>query len=277
MRMRTLVDTRTIAGPGQVAGQDVCLFVTYSPDDRIKPHVAFHCEAIARCGFKTVIVLVTDSLPNRSWRRLVGSDQSFIVRRNAGFDFGAWADVLRVHPELWTARSLLLVNDSILGPISDLAPILNAARSAPADLVGLTQSFQIAPHLQSYFLLMKNRALVSSGPRRFWADVRNLPTKQDVIETYEVTLMQYCQQHGVVCGALFPVTDLKEIATNPTVNGWRRLLDRGFPYMKAEVLRDRMTPALWAEAKHFILDKRMLLIMEAFLADVAENAERRTA
>ncbi len=264
--MEASVETRTINRPGRLAGVPVCVFVSYSPDGSVKPHVAYHMAAIKACGFRTILVLVVDRIVNKSWKRLVAADQALVVRKNAGFDFGAWADAFRLFPDLWRAQVLLLVNDSNFGPIHSLKPVIERALALSADVVGLTETDAPVPHLQSFFILMKKPALASHAMRSFWAKVRNLPTKKEVIATYELNFMAYCGSHRLQSAAVFPLAEFRNHDANPSINLWQVLLERGYPYLKVELFNALIDKQRWSELATAIANPELADIISDYIA-----------
>lgn len=264
--MQPSVETKTIIAPGPIAGQRVCLFVSYSPDGSLKRHVAYHLEAIKACGFKPILILVVDRIVNRSWKRLVPADQSLLVRANAGFDFGAWADAFRLMPDLWRAQCVLLVNDSVFGPVGSLQPVMANALADPADVVGLTQSFETRPHLQSYFLLVKSRALANPAVRQFWAGVRNLDAKQAVIDAYEVPFYGRCIASGLTAKALFDLPQFRDRSKNPVLDFGHELLRHGFPYIKVSLFGTGIDRNAWRVLRPAIANDALAEAIDAHIS-----------
>lgn len=199
-----LVPFQIIREPGSFDGRQVCIFVSYAPDGAIKPYVRLHLAALRRWGFALLLILNVDRKPDHPIPGHADILDGLVVRHNAGFDFGAWADAFRVFPTLWSARSVALVNDSIFGPVIEADALIRRALADPSDLVGMTENPEITPHLQSYFLLLKNGALARPEARALWTRTGNPPTKQQAIRRYEVPLTAAYRQLGLTCRALFP-------------------------------------------------------------------------
>ena len=218
-----------------IAGETVALMVAHCPDGALKPNVGAYVAGLVEAGVKVVLIAATDGpfTPDPSVAaRLSGG----FVRENRGYDFAAWAHALRCEPSLFAASTLILVNDSLVGPTSqpDLVRLLERVRDCPAEVVGATDSRERAWHLQSFFLALKGKVLTSYAIRRFFDQVRSLDDKEHVIRAYELTLTGRLQEEGFDCRALFPAQG----ADNPTVKGWRELIDAGFPFAKTLTLRD---------------------------------------
>ena len=233
-----------------LSGRDVCLFVSYAPDGFLKPHVQHYLAALRQHGFVVVAIAATDlaeltppDLP--IWLSLT---DAFAMRENAGFDFGAWAAVLNTHPGIWGAASLTLANDSVFGPFDRFGEMIARIRNTSADVVSPVETLQIKRHFQSFFMTFRGAALRSAALRNFWADIRNIPDKTELIRRYEVELFSQCADAGLSIEFLFPLSGLplarsryRDIGIehlNPTHHLWKELLDAGLPFIKIELLRD---------------------------------------
>jgi glycosyltransferase involved in cell wall biosynthesis len=217
-----------------VKGQTVALFVAHAPDGAVKPNVPPYLAALAEAGVKVVLIAACDrpfTVDPAVAAHLVGG----FVRDNSGYDFAAWAHAMRAEPGLFAAETLILLNDSLIGPssLAALAALLDRIRASSADVVGAADSREHGWHLQSFFVAFKRRALSSVAMQAFFGAVRGLDDKDQVIRAYEVRLAAAMQAGGLACEALFPSTD----GTNQTVFHWRELIEAGFPFVKTLTLR----------------------------------------
>ena len=198
-------------------------------------HALHHLRAWAQAGWQTVVVVVSDD-PARVRRgdQLAFAD-AVLLRLNNGYDFGAWSDAIRrLGPALRDLPLLATVNDSVFGPLRSFPTMLQAVEAAPADVIGLTESQELGRHFQSYVLFFKARALRDPVFGRFWGSVRP-GDRQFVIDHYETQLLPIMEQAGLTCASLFPPP--AGVTNNPTLQGWRALIEAGFPYVKIELLR----------------------------------------
>ncbi|HVX99690.1 MAG TPA: rhamnan synthesis F family protein [Pseudorhodoplanes sp.] len=259
MIVSSSVRTRIVAAPREVENNPVCLFVSHAPTATVKRYVRFHLQELARHGYVTILILNVDDV-DRFPDCAAANIGATVLRRNWGFDFGAWADALRIFPDLWKAERILLLNDSVFGPVCDYSKILQIAAQIPADLVGMTESHQPVPHLQSYFLMMKSGMLNNDHVRLFWQDMVNYPSKQDVIRTYEIPLLYNCRRWGLRCAAIFP--HRSKYIFNPTHILWRQLIIAGFPYIKVELLRDNPGGLDLSGWREMVTDKRLIPMID---------------
>ncbi|GJD30622.1 hypothetical protein PMNALOAF_1870 [Methylobacterium adhaesivum] len=230
--------------PPPLADRDVCFFVTYTPDGRVHDHTLAYLAALKAEGLTVVVIVATDGL-SRPLPEALESLDGLLVRINHGWDFAAWAAAIATFPDVWKARSLILTNDSIYGPVdrADFAQVIERVRTSEADLVGLTDSYQARPHLMSYFIGLTRTGLAAPAIRRHWADVRSIRDKLEVIKAYEMTPLAHWKAEDVAVEVLFPTADDVPLAVNPTLVRWRELLARGFPFLKVQLLRDTLEQA----------------------------------
>ncbi|MEQ1611164.1 MAG: rhamnan synthesis F family protein [Hyphomicrobiaceae bacterium] len=230
---------RQIVPLADIAGRRVCLFASYVPAGRFSNAALHYMRALKRCGFLVYVVAAVPDIDAAIEPPETDCVDAFAVRANEGLDFALWASALRRHPQLRDADSLLLANDSVLGPVRPLGDVFARIDAVDADFLGLTENFEIRRHLQSYFLFFKSSALRSQAFGRYWSNVRSLPNKQNLIRAYEVSMLAKLEVEGLRGQALFPLDGGKsKRVVNPTLFHWRELLDRGFPFIKTEVLRD---------------------------------------
>lgn len=133
----------------------------------------------------------------------------YIHRRNIGWDFASWAAALFAFPWLHEeCRTLLLTNDSNIGPLTPLSKVFEKARANQFDAWGITDSWEIGYHLQSYFLCFEQSALRSGLLIDFFGSYGFPVPKQQIIETGEIGLSSAMLRHGLKVGAVFPYDEV---------------------------------------------------------------------
>jgi hypothetical protein len=212
--------------------ETMALFVTHAPRGRIKPHVRPFLEALAREGVALTFIVAADDIQSVDARDFLDVADGVYLRQNQGYDFAAWAHVAQ-DLDLSRTQSLLLINDSIIGPLNseDFSSLFSRIRASPAELIGLTDSLERSHHLQSYFLVAKQNGVAAL--RAYLADVKSYPSREEAILYYEMPLLQYFTERKLQYEVLFP----SSTAVNATIVHWRELIARGFPFVKAGALR----------------------------------------
>jgi lipopolysaccharide biosynthesis protein len=260
-----------VVRPGPFKGRAVCVFVSYSRLGRVKRYVRLHLDRLRRMGIDVFFVMIADRPTFLNLRKRVGPNVGLIVRQNLGFDFGAWADVSRTFPEIWEAETLFLINDSIFGPFGRYEDVFQRVKASKAALIALTESFQVRRHYQSYFLSFNGRLARKYRIQDFWNQIENLPTKQEVIQRYEVGLLEHCLSLGMTSEALFPAAVSRFAPVgNPTHNGWQDLVRQGYPYMKVELLKENPSGAIFLyDWRRLVSDPHVLRVIDHhFRSDV---------
>ena len=215
---------------------NVAILCHYDRDGALRSDTLRYLRELHAAGFWIVVVSNGTPMGPDGVAALRDVAGALLTRRNIGVDFSAWRMAMRrlslPRPE---TRRILLINDSVYGPLAPLAPLL--VRMSGADLWGMTDSAQRDWHLQSYFLLAGPRLIHAPVWRRFWRGVVPLPFRRWTVGRYEIGLSRKVVAAGLTARALFPYRK----PGNPTLNDWRALLDSGFPFVKRELLRDNPT------------------------------------
>ena len=215
------------------AGATVAILAAHAPEGRLKPNVRPYVMALAGAGVQVVLVAATDA-PFAADRDVTDQLSGGYVRRNEGYDFASWAHLLAAEPGLYSARTLILTNDSlIVSAPHAVASFLETVASIPAPVVGATESRAICWHLQSFFLAFKGEALATAALQDYFGNVRILADKASVIRAYELPLASQLAAAGLECRSVFPNPRGKD----PMVFQWREMVRAGCPFVKTLVLR----------------------------------------
>lgn len=182
----------------------LAIFVHYDRRGRVHDFVLYHLQALRSAGFDIVFVSNSPKLDGNAVERLRPLCAAILRRRNRGYDFGAYKDGLLFVGDLSKLDEVLLTNDSVYGPLTDLRPVLSRCDGDKAAVWGATDSWDQHYHLQSYFLLFKKEALLHPAFKAFWRKVRYVSSKEWVIRKYEVGLTKTMVRNGLRCKALFP-------------------------------------------------------------------------
>lgn len=190
-------------------------------------------------GFTLVVACGCRPSNEPLWASLV---DVLLWRDCTGYDFTSWKAAFAVLPDLFSAREVLCVNDSILGPINPLGKIHAAMAALPCDFWGLVESREKRRHLQSYYLLYRPSALQHPAFRQFWDCVDINPNKLSAVLRYEVLLAPWLATNGLRPAAFVPSTCFPDTNANPCHYFWRPLLTRfGMPFLKRDLLRRACT------------------------------------
>jgi hypothetical protein len=190
-------------------GSRIVLFVHFDKYGKVRQQVLDYISDLRENGRSIVFVSNSRRLTDEATAALREICAAIIIRRNVGYDFGAWRDALE-HlnlPRLET-EEIILANDSVFGPLVPLGDTLRRLDFRKADVWGLTDSWQMGYHLQSFFLAFGPAALRSEAFADFWRRFRPVPYKKYVVRAYEVGVTKAVEKGGLRCAALWSYDSL---------------------------------------------------------------------
>lgn len=221
--------------------KDVCLFSSYSFSGIVEDYVFHYLEKLKEAGFDIVFVS-TSRIENNCLDRLKGYCFLVVERENKCPDFGSWKVGLSLLNWGQDFNSILLANDSVFGPFFDLQGIIKKM-TLKYDMWGMTDSYEIDYHLQSYFLFFNRNILLSKVWHSFWQNVDLTLSKQEVIAQYEIGLSKIFQNAKFRLGAYASVEVVHKSARhdhkyiNTSLGFWKILVEQyDFPFLKREIL-----------------------------------------
>lgn len=224
----------------------VCIFAHYDAAGEIKPYVRIHLSALKKLCDRIIFVTSSERTANMrsSLHDLI---DDFLTVPNKGYDFGMWQHAIN-KVKLRNIRELVLTNSSILGPVAPLEACFEQMAELPIDIWSMTDNHELLWHMQSYFLVFRERALVSGGFEKFWKQLIPYRDKWQTILSYELGLSTYFREEGLSLRALFPThmilpqnngkNNITLKPKNPVMAWPEELIQTGFPYVKIELLRE---------------------------------------
>lgn len=196
----------------------------------------------------TLIFVSNSPIAKEDLQQLELACDYVIINNNIGYDFCMWKSALNAI-DYTLYDEVVLANSSVYGPIMPLEPIFTRMNGKLCDFWGVTESFRIEPHLQSYFLVFKKRVILSKAFAAFWDSVLPYSNKHMVIMSYEVGLSQWLIESGFKMGAYCGFDRLKgfldhnkiklKARKNPSVKYAVELLRIGSPFLKREPIKKK--------------------------------------
>ena len=202
----------------------VAVFMHFDRHGRVSAPAINYIEQLAANGFSVAFVTNSGKLAPTAQAALRKICVAIFVRRNTGYDFGAWRDVIKaLDLPASDTKELIIANDSMYGPLRQLDRMLAQVDYAEADIWGLTESWQYRYHLQSFFLAFGEKALRSPAFGKFWNDVIPTPFKTFIVREYEVGFTQKMLKAGLKCRAIWRYEDLlSQVAGGEVLDGLAR-------------------------------------------------------
>jgi hypothetical protein len=191
-------------------GTKVAVFAHFEDSSTISAVDLASLRALRASGY-SVLVGSTSVFPAPA--ALGDLAQGWLVRPNLGHDFLSWRHLIEEwDDELSEAEFLLFLNNS--ARIEEQNCLTDLERLA-APVACVTDSFQRAPHLNSYCYLVALKRLPLAGLREFFFRVRALPSVQDIIRLYEIGFSDFLRDRKALYRAVVPYADLeREVRKN---------------------------------------------------------------
>ncbi len=190
--------------PPVKAQKHVAIFVHYDKQGRVHDYVLTYLQALRDAGRTIIFITNSPKFPDREREKLQEVCAQIFWRKNKGYDFGAYADGLKTLGDLSVFSSITLCNDSAYGPLFPLKDVYKKMNPDTSDVWGLTDSWDTAHHLQSYFLVFHNAALVHPAFQKRWQNYIHVPSKSWVIRKHEIGLAGELRKAGLRAQAVFP-------------------------------------------------------------------------
>jgi len=228
------------------------LIAQFSTGPKQPRSLSEYVAQLASNGFFPVIISTCESESTLEFP--YGLDPSAVVirRPNVGYDFGSWATALGMIPQLRRSNVVLLTNDSLLGPFQQIGELLEWFTAPGPDIRALTSSYQFARHMQSYFLSFRNGILEDQPWRDFFNSIRVEPDKSAVVLKYELGVSRLAFREAYSTQEYVSGPELGVLNENPTVDGWRNMVEWGIPFIKRTMLTHASTQKEAFEVRDFV-------------------------
>jgi lipopolysaccharide biosynthesis protein len=211
--------------------KSICLFASYFRSVDIPYAIEVYLLELKKQFDELVFITSQEPLSEASQHFLNVNNISFFIEKNEGYDFGQWYKAFQ-KLEIKKYDQVALVNDSCI-LFKSLDAFMNWTRINKADLQGMTYSDAIAPHIQSYFLIV-NRPILASV-KDYFDSHKIVQTLDQVIKTYEVGLSTFIISKGFKIAAY-----MDEIGSDgefsPYYSHVKEHLERGIPLIKKKIL-----------------------------------------
>lgn len=240
------VDSRRLPG-----GLPVAIVAGFDREGRVGLAQLHLGRALRDAGFFVVLIQdaeLAEMSDDERWRVELAFDV-VMGHRHGGYDFNSWRLALRRMPHLASASELLLINDSVIGPLWPIDELMVTIRSRKHDVVGAVESTHPESHLQSWFMWFGANPVRSGDVQRYLEMWRPGLGKRQLIENLEMPLARTMVRWGYSVSAVATAIELDAGTDNPSIYRWDRLLDKGLPFVKRELfLNHELAPAVDVES-----------------------------
>ena len=232
----------------------LAVFVHYSGGQKVSGADLYLLGELKKCA--DIVFVANGGLGQESLGTVSRLASRVITRENAGYDFGAWRDAL-AETRLTGYDELILLNNSVYGPMYSFQEIFDRMDSNPADFWGMSEFPEtdnprreeakwlpngiIPRHIQSYFLVFRQRVFSSETFGEFWRNVKDETSLPAVVANYETRFSGRLEKAGFKSDVYLHASGrLQEVdKITPEFNAIycrpQDFLVLGFPFLKKNI------------------------------------------
>lgn len=221
----------------------VLIFVIYEKRSRLQAYKYLFLEALRKIC-QDVLIVVNGTLPEQDIRQLESLGK-VVVRENIGYDTAAFKFGIQYlgKDQLVNYDELLLVNDTNIGPFSDLTTVFEKMAQRRVDFWGLTYGEEqpdntgynkygmIPLHLQSFFLVIEKSMFSHPSFYKYWEDMLDTDSRAKAIGRHETVFTKYFSDLGFTHAAITNDNVDSAIYIHPL-----KMLKQGIPVVKYTAL-----------------------------------------
>lgn len=238
--VKKIIEVKTSSTVELKSNKKVALVAHFDPNGQFDETFLFYLEELRNNSFDIIVITTSDSLEQNSTGKCLKYAHSILRRSNIGLDFASWRCAIEYYNIINNYESLLLTNDSIIGPLFPLKKYLDTFSKKKHTICGLTDSFEKHHHIQSYFLYFNNDLLKSDFFKTFLSTIKVLKNKDMIIRNYEIGLSKLAREENINLYSYVDARNLiieKENSFNVTLFKWSEIIEKfQFPFIKRELL-----------------------------------------
>lgn len=184
------------------------IFLIFAENNSLDDYVLYLAKEIKKC-VNNLFIVCNGFISSQIIKNLHNITQNIFIRDNVGYDCGAYKDALENFigwKNVLEYDELLLMNDSCFGPLYSLSDVFQTMDSKHVDFWGMTEQLpvkrnhysneQYPYHIQSYFLVIRNRMLKSKEFYNFWRELKLSNHYDEVVENFELRFTTYFHEFG---------------------------------------------------------------------------------
>lgn len=170
----------------------ICLLAGYDKKNMLQDYVLYLARKLSKIS--DVYYFADGNFAPRELDKILPYTQYAASYPHRTYDFGSWQCLIS-HigwQKIMTYDEMIICNDSIYGPMSNMEDIFDYMDLRGYDFWGLTENYNSNYHLDSYFMVFKNDILRHPKFHEFWANI--MPSSNRKV--YESVLTPFLTELG---------------------------------------------------------------------------------
>ena len=229
------------------------IFCIYDQDGIADDYIFYLLDDLVK-NLEHLVIVCNGVMQEDSNRKLKQYTEDVVIRENEGYDWGAYKYVLSEYlgwDKVRKYEELVLANDSCYGPFYPFREVFDEMDNRDPDFWGITDHMpvlhtNIPYHIQSYFLVIRNRLLNGGEFADFWVCQPSLDSGCDARHVLEFRFTEYFHSRRYESGIYVdnsPFRDTMEY--NYSIwDAYRLISEKPCPLIRREVFASSLEEAL---------------------------------
>ena len=217
------------------------IYAFYDKDGHVDEYVFYMLDAIWQVAGR-IIFVANGNLSEDSKKKLLAKRIEVIKRENKGFDIWAYKTGLDFigWKALSTYDEVILLNDTILGPVFPITDLFLNMYRKNCDFWGLTRHPEshldifrgsteygfLPEHIQSFFMVFRREMINSYEFQFYWDNLLPIKSYKDAVYRHEAVFTKYFENKGFTWDVYMHTEDLDAITLNPMIYYPKMLIEK---------------------------------------------------
>jgi len=170
----------------------ICLLAGYDKKNTLQDYVLYLARKLSKLS--DVYYFADGNFQQKELDKILPYVQYAAAYPHRTYDFGSWQCLIS-HigwQKIMTYDEMIICNDSIYGPMSNMQDIFDYMNLRDYDFLGLTENYNSNYHLDSYFMVFKQDILMHPKFHEFWMSI----TPSSNRKVYESVLTPFLTELG---------------------------------------------------------------------------------
>ena len=217
----------------------VGIFVFYDKDGIVDEYIPYLLDDLIK-NFQEFLIVCNGSVNEEGKKIFQKYTSHILIRKNVGFDI--WGYKAGIEYFGWNKLEefdeLVLMNDTVMGPIYPFAEMFSEMETRSLDFWGITRHYKVnenpynckygylPEHIQSYFIAVRNKMLMSDPFIDYWSKLPTLETYEQAVGMHEAVFTKYFSDLGYKWDTYVDTNDMKERHCQPLMAFPRELIEK---------------------------------------------------
>lgn len=227
----------------------LAIYVFFDENGIVDDYIPYFLTDLQK-NIKDLIVVCNGQISPEGYKCFEQFTDTILVRDNIGLD--TWAYKRGLDHVGWENLEqydeVLMINDTILGPVYPFAEMFAAMDQRDLDFWGMTKHYRLSTnafdneygytpeHLQTFFLACRKTMIQSEIFQAYWDNLPQIDSYKDAVGKHETYFTKYFYDNGFQYDAYVQTDDLEAYNPNPIfAEAYRITVDRKCPVFKKKL------------------------------------------